>query len=42
MSKAVKHNLSSGPPCNPKVEMKQLTISQSAADSDYVEIQGSL
>lgn len=26
MSKAVKHNLRSGPPCNAEVEMKELTI----------------
>lgn len=26
ISKAVKHNLSSGSPCNPKVEMKELKI----------------
>jgi len=36
MSKAVKHNLSSEPPCNPEVKMKELTISQSASDSDYM------
>lgn len=42
MSKAVKHNMSSGPPCNPKIEMKELTICQSATGSDYVGIQSDL
>lgn len=42
MSKAVKHNLSSEPPCNPKVEMKELTVSQGATDSDYVGNQSDL
>lgn len=39
MSKAVKHNLSSEPPCSLEVEMKELTISQSDTDSDYMENQ---
>lgn len=34
MSKAVRHNLSSEPPRNPEVELKELTISQSVTDSD--------
>lgn len=42
MSKAVKHNMSSGPSCNPKAEMKELTIRQSATDSDCVGIQSGL
>lgn len=42
MSKAVKHNLSSEPPCNPEVERKELTISQSATDSDYMGNQSNL